>query len=175
MFRGEIGNDSGPPCRVRKMRQWVPLMLVVVVGLAVAHVAGLTKPLATLAAQLCRSYSRDLSTPAGRLVGDWESDNDPLFRRVSYPAPKGPKRGTGVYRADTGSGTRDVVYGIVSQDEAGTNLEMQEYLPGTDLNGRVWYTMAEDGQSMTRRYDARNGGHVTCHYRYVGRPTNLPD
>ncbi len=153
----------------------VPLIIVVLVGLAVAHVAGLTKPLATLAKQLCRSYSRDLSTPAGRLIGSWESDNDPLFRRISYPVPKGPKKGAGVYRADTGSGIREVVYGIVSQDASGTSLEMEEYLPGTDLNCRVWYTIAEDGQAMTRKYDASNGGHITCQYRYVGRPTKLPD
>ncbi len=175
MFRGEIGNDSEPPCRLRKTRPWVPLMLVAVVGLAAAHVAGLTKPLATLALQLSRSYSRDLSTPVGRLIGDWESDNDPLFRRVCYPVPREPKQGTGVYRADTGRGIREVIYRIVSQDESGTSLEMGEYLPGTDLNCRVWYSIAKDGQSMTRRYDARNGGHISCQYRYIGRPTNLPD
>ena len=175
MFRGEIGNDSAIVGRPRKMGVWVPLIVVVLIGLAVAHVAGLTKPLATLAMQLCRSYTRDLSTPAGRLIGNWESDNDPLFRRISYPVPKEPKQGTGVYQADTGTGIREVIYGIVSQDEAGTSLEMGEYLPGTDLNCRVWYTIAEDGQSMTRKYDARNGGHITCQYRYAGRPTHLGD
>ncbi len=173
MFRGEIGNDAEPLCPSRRRRAWLPLIVVVVVGLVAAHMAGLTKPLAGLARQLCGNYSRDLSTPAGRLVGDWESDNDPLFKRICYPVPKEPKKGTGVYRADTGSGIREVIYGIVSQDAAGATLEMEEYLPGTDLNCRVWYTIAEDGQAMTRRYDARNGGHVTCQYRYVGRPTNL--
>ena len=175
MFRGEIGSDSEPSCRPHRRRAWIPLILVVLLGLGVAHVAGLTKPLAGLARQWCGSYSRDLSTPAGRLIGDWESDDDPLFRRVCYPVPRERKQKTGVYRADTGNGIREVIYGIVSQDESGTILEMGEYLPGTDLNCRVWYTIPEDGQSMTRKYDARNGGHITCHYRYIGRPTKLPD
>ena len=175
MFRGEIGTDAEPLCPSRRRRPWVSFILIVVLGLAVAHVAGLTKPLATLAMQLCRTYSRDLSTPASRLIGEWQSDNDPLFKRICYPVPKARKQATGVYQADTGSDIREVIYGIVSQDESGTNLEMGEYLPGTDLNCRVWYTIAEDGQAMTRRYDARNGGHVTCQYRYVGRPKNLPD
>jgi hypothetical protein len=175
MFSEEISGYAEPPRPPRTARLWVPLVLVLLVGLAVAHLAGLTKPLTTTALQLSQGGSRNLRTPASRLIGDWESDNDPMFRRVCHPVPKQPTHGAGIYLADSGSGMREVIYKIVSEDRSGTSLEMAEFLPGADLNYRARYSIAEDGQSMTREYNTRIGSQVFCQYRYIGPPTeDLP-
>jgi len=171
MLREEISGYSEPPRPPRKMRPWVPIVLVVLVGLAVAHMAGLTKPLATLALQVSGVGSH---TPGWRLVGDWESDNDPMFRRICHLAPKEGYGGTGIYMADAGRGMREVIFKITSEDRSGSHVEMAEYLPGADVNYRVRYSTAKDGKSMTREYDTPNGSHVSCQYRYIGPPTEDP-
>lgn len=174
MFREEISGYSGPPRRQSKT-PWVFIVCVIVAGLVVAHMAGLTKPFRTMAVQLGQDGSRDLRTPASRLIGDWESDDDPMFRRVCHMVPKDPSVGTGIYRVSNGSRTSDAIYKIVSEDRSGTNLVMAEFLPVGDRNYRVRYSIAKDGQSMTREYEDHNGRHVSCQYRYLGPPTqSLP-
>jgi len=171
MFREEITGYEEPPRPPQKTTPWVPIVLVVVVGLAVAHVAGLTKPLTTLALQLSGSGP---GTPGGRLVGDWESNDDPMFRRVCHLAPKEGYCGTGLYMADAGRGMREVIFKITSEDRAGRHVEMAEFLPEADANYRVRYSIADDGKSMTREYDTPNGTHVSCQYRYLSPPTEDP-
>jgi hypothetical protein len=171
MFREEYSGYAGSPRPPRKTRPWVPLVVLVVVGLAVAHVAGLTKPLTTLALQLTGLGSH---TPGWRLVGDWQSDNDPMWRRVCHLAPKEGYRGTGIYRADAGRGMREVIFRITSEDRSGRHVEMAEFLPEVDANYQVRYSIADDGKSMTREYDTPNGTHVSCQYRYLGPPTEAP-
>jgi hypothetical protein len=51
---------------------------------------------------------------------------------------------------------------------------MLEYVFGTDANYRVRYSIAEDGKSLTREYEGRNGERISCQYRYLGRPTEDP-
>ncbi len=169
MFRDEIGGVSEAPRPPRKATTpWVPIVLAVLAGLGVAHVAGLTKPLKSMALQLTGGHS---GGPGSRLVGEWESDDDPMFRRISYPAVKDPKGGTGIYVAQDGRRECGVIYKIVSEDRSGTSLELAEFRMRLNLNYRVRYTIAKDGQSMTRDYDGRDGTHVSSHYRYVGPAT----
>jgi len=156
------------------MRPWIPIVLVAFVALAV--VARLAKPLATMALQSSQGGSDSQRTPGQRLIGDWESDNDPMFRRACYPASKDPKCKTGICQGQTDSGKRGVVfYAIESEDSSGRNLELAEYLPGIDYNYRARYSIAEDGKSMTREYNTRDGRHVSCKYRYIGPPTETMD
>ncbi len=168
MIRGEFNEYPEPPRPTRKPKPWVPIVILVFGGLGVAHIAGLTKPLATMALQLTGLGSR---APGWRLVGDWESDDDPMFRRVCYPAPKEGYSGTGVYRADAGRGVGDVIFKITSEDRSGRQVEMAEY---NGANYRVRYSIAEDGKSMTREYQGSNGSPVSCQYRYLGPPTEVP-
>ena len=166
MFRGEMSAYSESP-RSRRKTPWVPLMVVVLAGLVVAHVAGLTKPLATMALQLS-GYGR---TPGSRLIGDWESNDDPMFRRVCYLRPKKDWDGAGFYMADSGRGMREVIFKVTAEDHSGRHVTMSEFLPGVNENYRVRYSIADDGRSMTREYDDRNGKRVSCQYRYLGPPT----
>jgi hypothetical protein len=178
MIREEFNGYSEPPRPApeaprapkapRKPSALVPLLIVAFAGLGVAHIAGLTEPMATLALQLTGLGSHP---PGWRLVGDWESDNDPMFRRVCYPAPKEGYDGTGVYRGDAGSGMGDVIFKVTSEDRSGHQVEMSEY---KGANYRVRYTIAEDGKSMTREYTDRNGSRVSSQYRYLGPPTEKP-
>ncbi len=171
LIREEFYGDSEPPCpapkALHKTRPWVPIVLVVFAGLAVAHIAGLTKPLLQLA-------GAGSHPPGWRLVGDWESDNDPMFRRFCYAAAKDGKGANGVILGHADRGTGDVIYHVVSEDRSGRNLELAEYLPGVDYNYRARYSITEDGKSMTREYTARNGSPVSCQYRYLGPPTETP-
>jgi hypothetical protein len=169
MIREEFNGYSESPRPAsktpNKIGPWVPLMLLVVVGLVVAHVAGLIKPLATLALEWTGLGSH---APGWRLVGNWQSDNDPMFRRVCYPTPKEGYDGTGVYRGDAGGGMSDVLFKITSEDRSGRQVEMAEY---NGDNYRVRYSIADDGKSLTREYDASDGRPVSCQYRYLGPPT----
>jgi hypothetical protein len=171
MFRDEYNSYTEPmrpPC---KTRPWFPLLLLVVVVVAVAHVTGLIKPLAMLALQWTGSDSAGSLWAAGsRLTGSWESDDDPMFRRVCHFEPKGGFYRTGIYTADAGHGMREVVFKITSEERSGRYVEMTECLPGADANYHVRYSIADDGQSLTREYDAPNGAHVSCQYRYLGPP-----
>lgn len=163
MIREDFNDYPEPPRpQQRKAAPWVPIVLVALVGLAVAHMAGLTKPLLSLGGS---------HPPGWRLVGDWESDNDPVFQRVCYPAWKDGYAGTGMYWADGGRGMREVIFKVESESRSGRQVELAEYLPGLDANYRVRYSIADDGKSLTREYDGRNGQHITCQYRYVGPPT----
>ena len=168
MIREDISGYSESPRPPRKTRPWVPLLIVVLVGLGAAHMAGLTKPVATVALQVTGLGSH---TPGWRLVGDWESDNDPMFQRVCHPVHKEGYSGTGLYLADEGRGVREVIFKITSEDRAGRHVELAEYLPEVDANYRVRYSIADDGKSLTREYDTPNGRHVSCQYRYLGPPT----
>jgi hypothetical protein len=167
MFREKVSETSEAPRPARKPTPWLPIVLIAVVGLGVAHVAGLTEPLKSMALQL-GAGSR---APGSRLVGDWVSDDDPMFTRISYPAVKDPKGGTGIYVGQDGKRECGVIYKIVSEDRSGTSLELAEFRMRLNLNYRVRYTIAKDGQSLTRDYDGRDGGHVSSHYRYVGPAT----
>jgi hypothetical protein len=162
------GYDEETPRRPRKRNGWLPIVLVVLVALAVAHLAGLTGPLAGLALP-GRSH-----TPGWRLVGDWQSDDDPMFRRVCHLAPKEGYRGTGIYMADAGRGMHEVIFKITAEDRSGSHVEMSEFLPGSDANYHVRYSIATDGQTMTREYEGGNGKVVTCQYRYLGPPSQDP-
>jgi hypothetical protein len=167
MFREETGSYEEPPRPPRKATPWVPIVLLVVVGLAGAHMAGLTKPLLQLA-------GAGSHAPGGRLVGDWESDNDPMFRRICYVAPNDGKAENGIYLGHVDRGTRTVFYHIDSQDRSGRNLQLAEFWPGVDYNYRARYSIADDGMSMTREYTDRDGRPVSCQYRYLGPPTETP-
>jgi len=146
---------------------WLPLLLVLLVGLVVVHVAGLATPLKSMAMQLLGS-----SPMAGYcLIGTWESSNDPMFQRVCYSTLTKGSSGTGTYMADAGHGMRAVMFKVISEDRSGRHVETAEFLPETNANYRVRYTIAEDGQSMTREYEERNGTTVSGQYRYVGSPT----
>ncbi len=166
MIREEINGYSEPPRPAPKMRPWIPIALVAFVALAV--VARLAKPLATMALQSSQGGSDSQRTPGQRLIGDWESDNDPMFRRVCYPAPKKGYDGTGVYRATAGRYVGDVLFKVTSEDRSGQHVEMAEY---RGANYRVRYSIAEDGKSMTREYEGSDGRPVSCQYRYLGPPT----
>jgi len=170
MFREEMSAYSEPPRPPRKTTPWVPVVLAALVGLGAAHVAGLTKPLKGVAMQLT-GYGR---LPGSRLVGDWESSDDPMFRRVCHAGVKGNDDGTGFYMADAGRGMKEVIYKVTSEDRSGRHVETSEFLPGINENYRVRYSIAADGKSMTREYDDRNGMHVSCQYRYIGPPTEEP-
>ena len=50
-----------------------------------------------------------------------------------------------------------MIYKIVSADRSGTSLELAEFRMGLNQNYRVRYTIAKDGQSMTREYDGHDG------------------
>jgi hypothetical protein len=167
MFRDDISAYSEPPRPRRKTTPWVPITLVALVCLGLAHVAGLTKPLKSMAVQLT-GYGR---TPGSRLLGNWESDDDPMFRRICHSARREDYCGTGLYLADAGNGMREVIFRITAEDRSGRHVEMSEFLPGANENYRVRYSIAEDGRSMTREYDDRNGIHVSCKYRYLGPST----
>lgn len=170
MIREEIGVYPEPACRRRKRTPWVLIVLVVVAGLAGAHVAGLTKPLAGVAAQFGLGGARNMRTPSDRLVGEWESEDDPMFQHVCHVARKKGRGGTGLYVAYAGSGMTEVTYTVISEDRSGTSLVTSEYLPAVNLNIRTHYSVAKDGKSMTREYN-RGDTHVTSRYRYVGPPT----
>jgi hypothetical protein len=171
MFREESSEIPAAPRPVRKPTPWLPIVLVVLVGLGVAHVAGLTEPLKAMAQRL----GLGSRPPGSRLVGDWESRDDPMFSRISYPAIKDATGGTGIFVGQDGRRECGVVYKIVSEDRSGTNLELAEFRMGLNLNYRVRYTIAKDGQTLTRDYDERDGTHISCHYRYVGPATaSLP-
>ncbi len=171
MFREDISGYSEPPRPPRKRTTpWVPIVLVALVGLGVAHVAGLTEPVKSMAMQLT-GFGRP---PGYRLVGDWESIDDPMFQRLCYVAPTANKGATGFYMADRGRGMAEVLFKITSEDRSGRCVEMAEYVMETKTNYRVQYSVAKDGRSMTREYDDRNGIHVSCQYRYVGPPTDEP-
>ena len=144
---------------------WIPIMLVFVGGLGAAHTAGLTKPLIIKARQLVGPH-----TPGWRLVGNWESDNDSMFRRVCHVRSKEGAGGMGIYMADEGRSMRQVLFRITSEDRSGRHVTLDEFLPEKDINYRVRYTIAGDGKSMTREYDTRTGRHVSCQYRYIGPP-----
>ena len=167
MLREEIGGYSEPPRPPRKNRSWVPIVLVALVGLGVAHVVGLTKPVMTVAMQLT-GYGRP---PGSRLVGDWESSDDPMFDRISFEGSKGDDPKMGFYMADTGRRVRQVLFEISSEDRSGRHVEIAEFVLGVDENYRVKYAIAADGKSMTRDYDDLRGMHVSSEYRYAGPPT----
>ena len=169
MIREEISGYAEPPRPAHKARAWTPIVLVVFVGLGIAHVAGLTKPLTAMALDLVGPHA-----PGGHLVGDWESDNDPMFRRISYVAANDGKAQSGIYLGHAGRGTRGVVYRIVAQDRFGRNLELAEYWPDVDYNYRARYSIAGNGKSLTREYTDRDGTRVSSHYRYLGPPTEDP-
>ena len=169
MFKDEISGIAEAPRAVRKPTPWLPLVLIAVVGLGVAHVAGLTKPLKSMALQLTGGHS---GGPGSRLVGDWASDNDPMCERICFPVLKNPEYKNGMIFTHKGSREGAIIYHIESEDRAGRNLAMAEYLPSVDLNYRAKYALAPDGKSLTREYDAPNGTHMTCQYRYVGPPTD---
>ena len=169
MFRGELSSFSEgtrPPRRA----PWLLLVVLLLAGVVVVHVAGLAGPLKSKAMQLLGASP----VPAYRLVGTWESGNDPMFQRVCYSASTNGSSGTGTYMADAGRGMRAVMFKVISEDRSGRRMEMAEFLPETNANYRVRYTIAEDGQSMTREYEERNGTTVSCQYRYVGPPTLDP-
>jgi hypothetical protein len=171
MIREETSDCSEPRRPPRTPTPWVPIVLTILAGLAVAHLAGLTTPLTTKALQIGRSVAGSSRTPGSRLIGEWESDNDPMFRRVCHPAPKKNYNGTGIYLADAGRGMHEVIFRIVSEDDSGRHLELAEFVLGANANYRVRYTIAPDGRSMTREYSERNGRQVSCQYRYLGPPT----
>ncbi len=170
MFREDIGGYSQPPRPQCKKTPWVPVLCAILAGSGIAHVAGLTKPLATIARQLT-GIGR---TPGYRLVGDWESVDDPMFQRICYVGPKGNKGGTGFYMADATRGKTQVLFKVESEDRSGRHVEMAEFRFGVEENYRVRYTVAGDGRSMTREYDDRYGNHVSAQYRYIGPPTEEP-
>ncbi len=170
MFRDDIGDYSESPRPQRKSTPWVLIVLVVLVGLGLAHMAGLTEPVISMAVQLT-GYGR---TPGSRLIGDWESDDDPMFRRICYADPQGDSCGTGFYMADAGRGMHEVVFKIVWEDRSGRHLEVAEFLPGVNENYRARYSVAEDGRSMMKEYNDRDGNPVSCQYRYMGPPTADP-
>jgi len=171
MFREDISGYSEPPRPPRKkVTPWVPVVLVALVALGVAHVAGLTKPIKSMAIQLT-GIGRP---PGSRLVGDWESVDDPMFQRISYVSPKGNDDGTGFYMADATRGKTQVLFKIESEDRSGRHVEMAEFRFGVEENYRVRYSVAGDGRSMTREYDDRHGNHISAQYRYIGPPTEEP-
>jgi len=170
MLREEEASGYSERPRRQRRTLWVLIALAVLLALAVAHVAGLTKPLL----QSGKAGSRNLRTPASRLVGQWDSSNDPMFKRVCHLAPEEPYDGLGIYMADAGSGMSEVTYKVESEERSGTNLMMTEYLPGANHNYRVRYSVAKNGRSMTRQYEDRNGRQVSCRYRYIGPPTESP-
>ena len=171
VFKEDISIYAEPPRPPRKARLWVFTVFVVLTGLAIAHAAGLTKPLTTLALQLTGGGAH---LPGWRLVGDWESDDDPTFRRVCHLAHKEGYRGTGIYMADDGRGMREVMFRITREDHAGCLVQIAEYYPEKDANYWVLYRIAKDGKSMTREYYAPDRTPVFCHYRYLGPPTQDP-
>jgi hypothetical protein len=168
MFREEISESSEAQRPVRKPTPWLPILLIAVVGLGVAHVAGLTEPLKSMALQLTGGRC---GGPGSRLVGDWTSDNDPMCQRICFPVLKNPEYKNGMIFTRNGSQRGGIIYAIASEDSSGRNLELAEFLPGVKLNYRARYAIAPDGKSLTREYDAPNGTHITCQYRYVGPPT----
>jgi len=170
MFRDEESGGYSKPVRPRRRTRWVLIVLVILAGLALVHVTGLTKPLLRSG----HGDSRNLPTPAGRIVGQWESSDDPMFKRVCHLPPEEPYDGLGIYMADAGSGMSEVTYKVESEDRSGTNLVMAEYLPEANRNYRVRYSIAKNGRSMTREYEDRNGRRVSCRYRYIGPPTESP-
>jgi hypothetical protein len=170
MFRDDISGYEEPPRPPRTTTPWVPVVLVALVALGLAHVTGLTKPVASLALQLA-GYGR---TPGSRLIGDWESIDDPMFRRVCHLTPQEGYAGTGIYMADRGRGMEVVIFKITSEDRSGRHVEMAEYLPEKEANYKVRYSIAQDGRSMTREYEGPSGIPLACQYRYVGPPTEDP-
>ncbi len=168
MIREEFDGYSEPPRpSLNKAKPWLPLVVAIFAGLAVAHLAGLTKPLVTIALP----SGGGSHAPGWRLVGDWESEGDPMFRRVCHLAPRKGYSGTGVYMADSGLGMRAVIFKITSEDPSGRHLETEEYVPEMGADFRVRYTIADDGRSMRRECTARTGCLIFGQYRYVGRPT----
>jgi hypothetical protein len=168
MFREQISEISEARRPAPKPTPWLPIVLIAVVGLGVAHVAGLTEPLKSMALQLTGGGSR---APGSRLIGDWESDNDPMCQRLCFPVLKNPEYKNGMIFMHNGSRQGGIIYAIASEDGPGRNLELAEFLPGVKLNYRARYAIAPDGKSLTREYDAPNGTHIVCQYRYVGPPT----
>lgn len=148
MIRDDIGICPEPPRPPRQKTPWGPIMLLVVVGLVAAYLAGLTGPLAGLAVE----FGLVSRAPASRLVGEWASDDDPMFRRMHRSMPEKSWRDAGVYSGDDGRWVRGVAYKIISEDRSGRNLVMAEFVMGADQNLQVKYTVAEDGKSMTREY-----------------------
>lgn len=170
MIRDEICACPEARRPQRKKMPWVPIVMVIVTGLAVAHVTGLTEPLLPLSFGDSRNFGR----PIGRLVGDWESDDDPMFSHVTYTLLQKSAGGTGFYIADDGRRPRMVTYHVDSEDPSGTELTAAEFVPAENLNLRVTYSVAKDGLTMTKEYD-RHGVHVSSRYRYIGPPTQTVD
>ncbi len=164
MDREEI---TGYSHRRRPKTSWGLALCVLAAAIGLAHMAGLTEPLRTMAMQLLRNGQRDLSTPSSRLVGLWESDNDMMFTRVCY-GPAHEPRGTGTYTGYTADNSHAVDYRILSEDRSGTNLAMWEYVQRVVCFERVDYFIAKDGQSMTKEYLSKEGNRVRCNYRYIG-------
>ncbi len=171
VFKEEISIYPEPPRLSHKVGLWISLVFVVLMGLGIAHAAGLTKPLITLARQWTGTV---VHPPGWRLVGDWASDNDPTFRRVCHLAHKEGYHGTGIYLADDGGGMRTVMFRITREDHAGCVVQMAEHYPEKKADYWVLYKIAQDGKSMTREYYAPDRAPVFCQYRYLGPPTQEP-
>ncbi len=157
MFREEISGYAEPPRPPQKRKFWILIVLVVLTGLGIAF--------------MVRQLTVGPRLPGWRLVGDWQSDNDPVFQRACYLPPKELTSKMGVYMADGGRGMREVLFKITSESHGGRHVEMAEYLPEENVNYRVRYTIAWGGKSLTREYDTPNGTHISCQYRYLGPPT----
>ena len=97
-----------------------------------------------------------------------------MFQRLSYTSPKGDAHRTGFYMADGGRGMKEVLFKITSEDRSGSRVEMSEFLPAINESYHVRYSIADDGRSMTREYDDRNGARISSQYRYVGPPSVDP-
>ncbi len=168
MIREDFNDCPEPPRRAPKPKAgpWLPIAIVVFGGLAVAHLAGFTKPLTTLAWQWTGVGHR----PGWRLAGKWDSDNDPMWRGIAFPESKNRQGGSDFYAAYSSRGIGGVDYKVESEDDDGRNLELTEYQTGSGFNLRVRYTIAADGKSMTREY-TRDGKRISCLYRYVGSVT----
>lgn len=163
--------DAGEPApRVRRRTPWGLLLCLLVIGAVAAKITGLADPLITRALQfLEKEGGRDMSSPATRMVGTWVSEDDPMFRRVCYH-PSKELNGVGQYTGEAEDATRTVDYKIISEDKAGTNMAMWEYVQGVACFERVEYSIDWDGLKMTKKYKTKDGQTVCCTYLYVPEP-----
>lgn len=160
--------DTGDPTpRPRRRAPWGLMVCLVVAGAVAAKITGVADPLVTRAIHFLENEGgRDMSSPATRLVGNWVSEDDPMFTRVCYH-PSREIYGVGQYAGQMEDTTRTVDYKIISEDKAGTNMAMWEYVQGVACFERVEYSIDWDGLKMTKKYKTKDGATVRCTYCYV--------
>jgi hypothetical protein len=134
----------------------VQVLSVGIVAVALVLAALLIGPMLT--------SGRDLSTPASRLVGHWESQTDRVMTHAIY----GPVNASGAGTCYNPDGSVHFTFKVLYEDPTGTRLVLSE---GENESTQIEteYIIAPDGRSMTKEYKYGDGNPWVFDYEYQGR------